>query len=143
MRVYVASSWRNARQPRTVQTLREAGHVVYDFREPEDGVLGFQWADIDPHWQSWTPLGFREALHHPIAVDGFSRDMAALEWADACVLLLPCGRSSHLEAGWAKGHGKPVVAILSDGEPELMYSMFDHICFTAGEATRWLQAAES
>ena len=48
-----------------------------------------------------------------------------MEWADAFVLLMPCGRSAHLEAGWAIGAGKPTAILLSAGEPELMYKMAD------------------
>ena len=34
-KVYVASSWSNEYQPRIVAFLRERGHEVYDFRNPE------------------------------------------------------------------------------------------------------------
>jgi hypothetical protein len=33
-KIYLASSWRNERQPELVRILREAGHEVYDFRNP-------------------------------------------------------------------------------------------------------------
>ena len=33
-RIYVASSWRNVYYPEVVTRLREAGHEVYDFRNP-------------------------------------------------------------------------------------------------------------
>ena len=33
-KIYVASSWRNREQPSVVKALREAGHEVYDFRNP-------------------------------------------------------------------------------------------------------------
>lgn len=123
-RIYLASSWRNPRQPGAVRELRAAGHEVYDFRNPAPGNDGFSWSSIDPHWLSWTPEQFREALKHPIALDGFGHDMRALEACDTCVLLLPCGRSAHLEAGWAAGAGKRVL-VLAEGlhEPELMYLM--------------------
>jgi nucleoside 2-deoxyribosyltransferase len=50
--------------------------------------------------------------------------MDGMEWADACVLVLPCGRSAHLEAGWFAGKGKPVFVLTFDGEePELMAKM--------------------
>mgnify|MGYP000895361354 FL=1 len=47
--------------------------------------------------------------------------------ADYCVLLLPCGRSAHSEAGWMKGQGKKVFILdLSEHPtPELMYQMYD------------------
>lgn len=42
--------------------------------------------------------------------------------ADCCVLLLPCGRSAHFEAGYFWGAGKPVHILLAErNEPELMY----------------------
>ena len=33
-KIYVASSWRNEYYPEVVAKLREAGHEVYDFRNP-------------------------------------------------------------------------------------------------------------
>jgi len=46
MRVYVASSWRNEKQPAVVKALREAGHEVYDFRSPTPGNTGFSWRKV-------------------------------------------------------------------------------------------------
>jgi hypothetical protein len=100
-RIYVASSWRNGYQQAVVESLRQLGHEVYDFRHPAPGNDGFHWSEIDPAWKDWNQSAFAAALQHPIAVDGFGRDMSALEWCDTCVLVLPCGRSAHLEAGWA------------------------------------------
>lgn len=49
--------------------------------------------------------------------------------ADTCVLLLPCGRSAHIEAGYFVGAGKRLIILLANGcEPELMYKMTPHIC---------------
>jgi hypothetical protein len=134
MKIYVASSWRNDRQPSVVGVLREAGHDVYDFRNPHPGDDGFHWSDIDPDWKDWTPSEFREGLEHPIAVGGFELDFAAMEWADVCVLVMPCGRSAHIEAGWFVGHpDKRLIIYLSDGEPELMYRMADAVCVRFNE----------
>lgn len=122
MRLYVASSWRNAIQPYIVHLLREAGHDVYDFRNPGPGQHGFAWSEIDHAWEMWSPQEFRQALQHPIAQAGFASDHNAMDAADGCVLVLPCGRSAHLEAGEFPGSGRPLW-ILLDGptEPELMY----------------------
>ena len=138
--IYVASSWRNDRQPEVVERLRAAGHVVYDFRHPEDGDDGFHWSEIDPAWKSWTPPQFREALSHPIAVAGFGKDMQALSASSACVLVMPCGRSAHLELGHANGAGKPTAILLSDGEPELMYGMADLVTDSLDEIESWVAA---
>jgi len=130
MKIYVASSWRNNQQPMVVKVLREAGHEVYDFRRPCPGELGFQWLDVDPKWKSWNPLEFANALNHPIAQKAFTTDMTALMECDVCVLVLPCGRSAHLEAGWAVGNGKHLFILLDQSEPELMYAMADHLCLS-------------
>lgn len=121
MKIYVASSWRNEKQPGVVRALRDAGHEVYDFRNPSEGDAGFHWSDIDPNWEGWSPEEFVRGLGHPVAQNGFRKDFEAMKWADVFVLVMPCGRSAHLEAGWAMGQGKPTVVFLSDGEPELMY----------------------
>ena len=47
MHIYVASSWRNTYYPEVVQALRDAGHEVYDFRNPPSGDPGFHWSDVD------------------------------------------------------------------------------------------------
>jgi hypothetical protein len=41
-------------------------------------------------------------------------------------LVLPSGISAHLEAGWCKGAGKPVVVYAPElKEAELMYKLFE------------------
>ncbi len=146
MKIYVATSWRNEWQPGVVVALRESGHEVYDFREPHttgpnrgrQGV-GFRWSEIDPQWESWTPSQYIQALNSQAATDGFGSDMDALEWCEACVLVMPCGRSAHLEAGWAKGIGKLTLALLTDySEPELMYRMFDKLCLNLDDVIHTL-----
>ncbi len=122
MKIYVASSWRNKLQPGVVHTLRTAGHEVYDFRNPP-GKAGFAWEQITRGGGAPTLDTYAASLAHPDALAGFRADFDGMEWADACVLALPCGRSAHFEAGWFWGKGKPVHILLShDGfEPELMY----------------------
>jgi len=142
MKIYVASSWRNDYQPDVVHGLRELGHEVYDFRNPHEGDRGFHWSEIDPAWHRWTPYEFSQALKHPIAQAGFASDKTAMDWAEACVLVLPCGRSAHLEAGWFIGVGKPMLILLSDGEPELMYKLADSVHVGLGSLMIRLQEIE-
>lgn len=140
-RIYLASSWRNKEQPSTVFQLRQAGHQVYDFRNPShehfsDNTFpsksygGFSWADIDPKWQEWTAKHYIHLLTtSPKAAKGFLNDFRAMQWADTCVLLLPSGRSAHIEAGYFVGANKRLLILTQDGEePELMYLMANHIC---------------
>ena len=94
MKVYVASSWRNEHQQSVVDALWNDGHAVYDFKHPAQGDAGFHWSRIDSEWQNWTTKQYREELNHEYAKFGFNRDFDAMKDADACVLVLPCGRSA-------------------------------------------------
>lgn len=130
MKIYVASSWRNEQQQEIVRLLREAGHEVYDFKNPRPGDNGFHWSEIDPNWKTWTPQQFREGLRHATAVKGFWSDMDALQDCDVCVMVMP------FEAGWAIGAEKPTIILLSEThvfEPELMYLAAEAICIDIPE----------
>lgn len=141
-RIYAASSWRNALQPAIVTALRDAGHQVYDFRAPFNGVPGFVWSQIDPEWQGWSARRYRELLTtSPIAAAGFISDLRGMQWADTCLLILPCGRSAHLEAGWFCGQGKRCIVLTRDGEePELMALLATDICISMDEVQELLAA---
>lgn len=146
MKIYVASSWRNDHQQSVVGVLQSAGHDVYDFKHPTQGDAGFHWSEIDPNWQKWTTQQYRDALRHEYAQFGFNRDFNAMKECDACVLVLPCGRSAHLEAGWMKGAGRKVYAYIPDGctiEPELMYGLLDGITSDIKEIIAMLKESEA
>ena len=145
-RIYVASSWRNPTQQQVVHTLRRAGHDVYDFRNPQEHTRevdgGFHWSDIDPAWQSWTAARLIEGLDHPLAKAGFLSDFEAMQWADTCLLVMPCGRSAHLELGWSVGAGKHTAILFTDGEPELMIKMVNRLLVTTDEVLAWLDSLQ-
>ena len=134
-RIYVASSWRNENQPNLVNLLRENNHQVYDFRNPFYTNSGFSWSQVDPNWMNWTAEQYRSyLLTSPMTAYGYMADTRAMEWADTCVLLLPCGRSAHLEGGWFAGRGKRLIILTQDGEePELMALMANEICVSIDE----------
>ena len=128
MKIYVASSWRNLKQPEVVKMLRECGHEVYDFRNPYGDNKGFHWSEIDSNWKNWTCEEYIDALDHPIAERGFESDFSAMKWANAFVGVMPFGRSASLEMGWGVGAGKLSALLLDDSEPELMVKMIFTIC---------------
>ena len=139
-KIYFASSWRNKYYPQLVQLLREAGQEVYELRNPPHGGNGFRWTDIDPNAPDWDFNQYAQGLHHPKAQRQFQADMEALEWADTCVLVLPCGRSAHTEAGWMAGALRRVIAYIPEMvEPELMYKLFDGV---VGELEELVKALE-
>lgn len=130
-KIYVASSWRNLYQQGVVKGLRDAGHEVYDFRNPYPGNKGFSWSQIDENWKYWTTEEYFKALCSNVAEDGYKNDFDAMQWADTCVLVLPSGRSAHLEAGWFVGAGKSLhvlIPVPESIEPDLMYKMADGMC---------------
>jgi hypothetical protein len=132
--IYVASSWRNEHQPRVVEILRGAAHDVYDFRHPEPGDDGFSWGDIAENWKGWTTEEYVKALDDPIAIGGFGMDYRAMRRCSTCVLVLPCGRSAHLEAGWFAGRDKALIIYIPEiVEPELMYKMADAIVWNEND----------
>lgn len=132
--IYVASSWKKEFYPEVVRTLREAGHDVYDFRNPPSGGHGFKWSEIDPEYMDWSPEEYKSQMCHPLAEAQFKNDVEAMKSCDVCVLVLPCGRSAHTEAGWFGGAGKKVIVYIPiKQEAELMYKLFDGVCITMDE----------
>ena len=137
--IYVASSWRNPYYPEVVKRLKAEGHDVYDFRNPPHGGTGFHWTDVDENAPNWTFEEYAEGLRHPLAERQFAADLVALGHADTCVLVLPCGRSAHTEAGWMAGRGKRVIVYIPEMvEPELMYKLFDEVVGSLDELVKCL-----
>jgi hypothetical protein len=145
--VYVASSWRCAMQPAVIHTLRAAGIPAYDFRNPE-GATGFAWQEVMPSFDIDRQLAdageYLAGLDHPRSIEGFNSDFDAMKRADTFVLVLPCGRSAHLELGWAVGAGKRTAILLdpdldtNEVTPELMYKMVDFIAPSVFDLLGWL-----
>lgn len=78
---------------------------------------------VDADCADWSPEQYQLGLTHPLAERQFKNDIDTMSACDACVLVLPCGRSAHTEAGWFAGHGKPVYVLIPDKdsfEPELI-----------------------
>ena len=149
--VYVASSWRNPLQPAVVAALQSAGIDCYDFRNPRPGEHGFSWKDVggQPNDETRGPVPkgadlvpvdtYLQMIDHPVAIAGYVNDFEAMSRADAFVLVLPCGRSAHLELGWAVGAGKRTAILLEDpAEPELMYRMVDRLAPSLFDLLGWL-----
>ena len=132
MKVYIASSWKNALLVRALAVdLRERGHEVYDFTNEEnfiDGIDGFAFSAVEALGKPREEIDWLEFSQIPEAQLSCDTDKAGLDWSEALVLLLPCGRSAHLEAGIAFGQGKPVIIYgdLPPGEFECIYNLTTH-----------------
>lgn len=144
--VYVASSWRNSMQEVVIETLKAAKIPAYDFKNPEPNT-GFKWTEVMPTFDIEEQLAdtkeYLQALDHPRSEDGFKSDWDAMNKADTFILVLPCGRSAHLELGWAVGAGKRTAIFLDPNKenkvtPELMYKMVDFITPSFMDLLDWL-----
>lgn len=121
-KIYVASSWNNDLQPHIVGVLRQRGYEVYDFREnPAFNELSLHPQDL-----------IRPEEHHKIPEEAlqraFEKDMEALDWCDAVVLVNLCGISAHMELAYAIGKGKPGFIVYQPHRSELMTRMACQPC---------------
>lgn len=134
-KIYLATSWKNKYfSDLFLLLLTFPEFEVYNFRNPEKDNNGFSWNQIDPKWEHWDINDYKKALEHNEAMNGFKLDFDALNWCDTCVLLLPSGRSAHIEAGYIKGQNKDLFIHIPEYDmPDLMYKMANGISSTTFE----------
>ena len=129
--IYVIGSLKNKEIPHVAEWLRSFGHEVFD-----------DWysagPDADDYWQKhcqYRDISYAEALNGAHAECVFEFDLKYLTQADTVVLVLPAGKSGHMELGWALGQGKRGF-VLFDGEPErydIMYRFATGVAFSLDE----------
>lgn len=133
-------------QPMIIEILKAAKIPHYDFRNPESKT-GFSWNEVMPSFNIDEQLAnvtdYIRGLEHPRSIEGFRSDFEAMEKADTFILVLPCGRSAHLELGWAVGAGKRTAILLDPDHnknvtPELMYKMVDFVTSSVMDLLAWL-----
>jgi len=134
--LYIIGSLRNERVPEIARTLRDAGYDTFD-----DWHAGGP--EADDEWQRYEGTRgrtYKEALAGFHARHVFEFDKYHLDRADAAVLVLPAGKSAHLELGYMIGRGKAGY-VLFDKEPDrydVMYLFATQICFSIEELTQEL-----
>ena len=119
---FISSRWRNRDIVlELTQKLRTKGKVVYCFLE---GKENFASIEDDPEtamkeYESTDDWWNNEKLKRI-----FQADMDALKSSEALVLLLPAGKSSHIEVGTAYGLGKKCILVGDQKEAESLYLLF-------------------
>lgn len=119
MKVYIIGSLRNADVRELAARLRADGHDVFD-----DWHAAGERADDE-----WTTYyrnrGFtmQQAIQSSFVKHIFDYDKKWLDWCDVAVLMLPAGRSGHLELGYIIGSGKPGI-IYMDADHERWDAMY-------------------
>ena len=136
MMVYVIGSLRNPEIPKIGNKLREIGFEVFD-----------DWyapgPEADEYWQAYENSKgstYKEAIRGWAGRHIFEFDVAHLSRADIAILVLPAGKSGHLELGWAAGKGKWTY-VLFDQEPErydIMYQFANEIFFSREEMYKYI-----
>lgn len=129
--IYLIGSMRNPRIPELAEVLRENGHEVFD-----------DWHCVGPraddHWteyEKYRGRSYKDAMDGPHVWNVFNFDKNHLDASDTAVLVMPAGKSAHLELGYVIGSGKRGF-VYFDGEPErwdIMYRFATGLCFSEAE----------
>lgn len=133
---FIASRWRNRDTVlELTEKLREKGKSVYCFVEGD----GTKYALKDAE-QKHEPKEFMKKFESipnwredPSVREIFDVDMNALKDSESLILLLPAGKSAHLEAGAAYGMGKKCILVGEQQETESLYLIFDEAYPTIGD----------
>ena len=131
MKIYLIGSLRDKRIPEIANEIREkTGHEVFD-----------DWfapgPRADDHWKEYeTARGrsYGEALKGFAAKHIFLFDKHHLDASDIGVLILPSGKSCHLELGYLAGCGKKTYVLMDDPDRyDVMYQFATGIAFSMEE----------
>lgn len=132
MNAYIIGSLRNPLVPKVGSAIRALGFDVFD-----DWYAGGPTADDT--WQAYEKdergHTFAEALDGEAAWHTFRFDDAHIHAADIVVMVMPAGKSGHMELGVAIGRGKRGF-VLFDREPErydVMYRFAEKVFFSEEE----------
>ena len=129
-RIYLAGSWKNQQEIFLIRDiLKTQGHEVDCFASEENGRISFNWSKLPDIQDKLPKMDAKDMLEVPRVQEAFREDKKWIDWCDLCLLTLPSGKSSHLEAGYAKGQGKTVVIFgdLKKGDFDVMYGFADAI----------------
>lgn len=117
-RIYLIGSLRNPEIPKIANMLREDKHEVFD----DWYAAG---PNADDHWRDYEKQRgrtFTQALSGLAAKHVYAFDREHLEKADTGLLILPAGKSGHLELGWMLGKGKNCFVLVDSPERwDVMY----------------------
>jgi hypothetical protein len=119
---FVASRWRNRDTVfALVNALRAKGKTVYNFMENDP----YHSSDDDPEEVMQRFEATEDWKNTKMLKDIFTKDMEALKASENVILLLPAGKSAHIEIGAAYGMQKKTILIGEQKEAESLYLIFD------------------
>jgi hypothetical protein len=133
---FIASRWRNKDAVLDLTRKLEArGRTVYNFIEADGRDYELKNKD-----QSHDPEKFMKDFESisnwqesKAVKEIFDIDMNALKDSETIIVLLPAGKSAHIEAGVSFGMGKKTILIGEQKETESLYLIFDEMYPTVEE----------
>lgn len=106
--LYLIGSLRNEKVPETAKLLRSFGLDVFD----DWFSAGPEADDFWKRYEENRGHDYKEGLRGFAARHVFEFDKHHLDRCDAALLMLPAGKSGHLELGYVAGSGKPTFLLL-------------------------------
>lgn len=114
---YVSGRWRNKENVMELtKRIREKGYSVYCFLEEHETN-----DDPEEYMKAFESLDWK---NDPRVREVFEKDMNGEKNSETFVMLLPVGKSCHIEAGVAYGLGKKCILIGEPKETESLYLIF-------------------
>ena len=134
--IYNIGSLRNPAIPSIGNDLRGLGLDVFD-----------DWygagPEADDYWKVYEQgrgRSYQEALGGYAASHVFAFDKFHLDRCDMGLLVLPAGRSGHLELGYVAGSGKPTFILSDDPERwDVMYKFATKVFFSKEEMIEYFK----
>ena len=136
--VYLIGSLRNPEINRLAAAIRELGFEVFDDWTAAGPTADDSWRD----YEKQRGHNYVQALQGYAAKHVFALDKAHLDRADLVVMLMPAGKSGHLELGYSLGKGKPGF-VLFDQEPERFDVMYQFATGIFLEEQKLLEALKT
>lgn len=125
--IYIIGSLRNPLISEIANEVRTYGYNVFD----DWYAAG---PEADDHWKAYEQnrgRTYTEALAGAAAKNVFRFDHTNLDVSDAALLVLPAGKSGHLELGYMAGKGKPTFVLLDEETDrwDVMYQFATAVCY--------------
>ncbi len=143
MKLYLIGSLRNEKIPAIASQLREAvpGLEVFD----DWYAAG---PEADDYWKQYEQekgSSYEQALKGYAARHVFEFDREHLDSSDIVVLVLPAGKSGHLELGYSIGSGKRAYILLDadDVRWDVMYAFASDVFRTTEELINAIKVASN
>jgi hypothetical protein len=135
--IYLIGSLRNPAVPRIGQRLRMDGHHVFDAWFSAGERADDSWKE----YEQQQGHSYIEALQGIAACHIFEFDLAHLQACDTGVLVLPAGKSGHLELGYLLGRGTPGYVLLDPSVDrwDVMYKFATGVCATVEQLSEQLR----